>query len=55
MLTTGTEEFSIDLTNVGLKALVEVEAGEGLRFIARCRLETKVGRRCMRRVPFIIS
>lgn len=39
---TGTEEFDINLTNLTVKADVEVFFGDGRRFTARCRLETKV-------------
>lgn len=39
---TGSEEFSINLTNLAVKAEVEVQVCDGRRFKARCRLETKV-------------
>ncbi|XP_026191789.1 aconitate hydratase, cytoplasmic [Cyclospora cayetanensis] len=39
---TGAEEFFIDLTNLGVKAAIEVQVGDGRRFTTRCRLETNV-------------
>ena len=42
MVAAGMEEFSIDLTNIAVKAEVDVQVCDGRRFKARCRLETKV-------------
>ncbi|CDI78506.1 Aconitate hydratase 1 family protein, related [Eimeria acervulina] len=39
---TGMEEFSIDLTIVGVNATVPVQLGDGRQFTAKCRLQTKV-------------
>ncbi|CDI83749.1 aconitate hydratase, putative [Eimeria praecox] len=39
---TGIEEFSIDLTNVGVNSTVPVQLGDGRQFTAKCRLQTKV-------------
>lgn len=38
----GMEEFSIDLTIVGVNATVPVQLGDGRQFTAKCRLQTKV-------------
>ncbi|CDJ36152.1 aconitate hydratase, putative [Eimeria mitis] len=39
---TGIEEFSIDLTLVGVNSDVPVQLGDGRHFTAKCRVQTKV-------------